>query len=72
MVLVSQAWVKQSKYELGMSWWPVHLGCLMLIVVLFAWRLNVNSRLHPLQLWAALFRRKPKKCAQQILPGGAL
>lgn len=65
MVLVSQAWVKQSKYAFTMAWWPVHLGCLLLITVLFAWRLNVNSRLHPLRLWAALFRRRPQKCVQQ-------
>ena len=72
MVLVSQAWVKQSKYELSMSWWPIHLGCLILIIVLFAWRLNVNSRWHPLQLWAVLFRRRPQKRTRQSVPGGAL
>jgi lipopolysaccharide export system permease protein len=72
MVLVSQAWVKQSKYELSMSWWPIHLGCLILIIVLFAWRLNVNSRWHPLQLWAVLFRRRPQKRTRQGVPGGAL
>jgi len=62
MVLVSQAWVKQSKFSLTMAWWPVHLGCLALISILFAWRLNVNSRFHPLQLWANMFQRKKSKC----------
>ena len=58
MVLVSQAWVKQSKLSLFVAWWPIHLGCLTLTALLFAWRLNVNSRFHPLQLWAGLFRKK--------------
>jgi lipopolysaccharide export system permease protein len=71
MVLVSQAWVKQSKYHLNMSWWPVHLGCVLLIAVLFAWRLNVNSRFHPLQLWAMLFRKRAKPCAPKIVKGSA-
>ncbi len=60
MVLVSQAWVKQVKVSLSMAWWPVHMGCLLLIVALFAWRLNVNNRFHPLQVWALLFRKKIK------------
>ncbi|MET3108851.1 lipopolysaccharide export system permease protein [Oxalobacteraceae bacterium GrIS 2.11] len=72
MVLVSQAWVKQSKFGINMSWWPVHLGCLLLITLLFAWRLNVNSRLHPQRLWAMLFRRRARKCAQtSMAEGGA-
>jgi len=71
MVLVSQAWVKQSKYHLNMSWWPVHLGCVLLIAVLFAWRLNVNSRIHQLHLWAMLFRKRAKPCAPKIVKGSA-
>lgn len=68
MVLVSQAWVKQSKFPLAMAWWPIHFGCILLIAGLFAWRLNVNSRYHPLQIWASLFRRKRSaRCA----PGSA-
>ncbi len=58
MVLVSQAWVKQAKVSLWMSWWPVHLVCIILIALLFSWRLNVNSRYHPLQIWAQLIRKK--------------
>jgi lipopolysaccharide export system permease protein len=58
MVLVSQAWVKQSKASLLMSCWPVHVVCILLITGLFAWRLNVNNRYHPLRIWAALVRKK--------------
>ena len=71
MVLVSQAWVKQSKSELYLSWWPVHLAVLALIAILFSWRLNVNSRFHPLQLWSVLFRRRKNKCAKQGVQGMA-
>lgn len=61
MVLVSQAWVKQSQLPLSLSWWPVHVFFLLLITLLFAWRLNVNSRYHPRQLWAQLARKKPNQ-----------
>jgi lipopolysaccharide export system permease protein len=54
MVLVSEAWVAQSKFSFAFALWPVHLFFVFLIVVLFSWRLNVNSRYHPLQLWARL------------------
>ena len=56
MVLVSQAWVKQGKMPLMMAWWPVHAVTLVVISLLFAWRLNVNSRYHPLQIWSRLLR----------------
>jgi len=58
MVLVSAAWVLQSQYSLAFSWWPIHLFFVLLITILFSWRLNVNSRYHPLQLWATLLRKK--------------
>lgn len=58
MVLVSEAWVLQSKYAFAFSWWPIHLVFILLITVLFLWRLNVNSRYHPLQLWARLVRQR--------------
>ena len=58
MVLVAQAWVRQSKATLLLAWWPVHLVCILLIIFLFAWRLNVNSRFHPQQVWATFFRKK--------------
>lgn len=71
MVLVSQAWVKQSTFTLLMAWWPIHLVCLLLIAVMFAWRLNVNSRLHPGQLLARLTRRHDKPTlpsAKKVVP----
>lgn len=58
MVLVSEAWVMQSKFSLGFSLVPIHLFFAFLTTVLFAWRLNVNHRYHPLQLWGKLVRKK--------------
>jgi lipopolysaccharide export system permease protein len=56
MVQVSGSWVSQSKYSLALAWWPIHLFFVLLIMGLFSWRQNVNSRYHPLQLWARLVR----------------
>lgn len=60
MVLVSQAWVNQSKFSFVFSLLGIHLFFIVLVLVLFSWRLNVNSRYHPLQLWAKLGRRPHK------------
>jgi lipopolysaccharide export system permease protein len=39
-----------------MSWWPLHLAALVLIVLLFVWRNNTNLRWHP-SVWLALARK---------------
>ena len=36
-----------------MAWWPLHLFVALCVLALFAWRLNVNHRYHPLVLWNA-------------------
>lgn len=58
MVLVSQAWVRQSEFPLTLAWWPIHGFFILLIALLFAWRLNINSRWHPISLWTKLIRRR--------------
>jgi len=52
MVSYFQASVLQGKLSFGVAWWPIHLAALLLIVAMFSWRLNVNSRFHPLVLWS--------------------
>ncbi|NMM38966.1 MAG: LPS export ABC transporter permease LptF [Glaciimonas sp.] len=52
MVSFFQALVVQSKLPFGIAWWPIHLIALLLIAVLFSWRLNVNSRFHPSVIWS--------------------
>ncbi|CAN5839124.1 LPS export ABC transporter permease LptF [soil metagenome] len=63
MVNIVQAGVVQDRLAFGMAWWPVHLFALILVVLMFSWRLTVNSRLHPLVLWShmkACMRGKEK------------
>lgn len=50
--------VKQEKLSFAMAWWPLHLFALVTVIVLFAWRLNVNHRWHPATLWSAYKRRR--------------
>ena len=41
-----------------MAWWPLHLLAALAVLALFAWRLNVNHRWHPLVLINAWKRRR--------------
>jgi lipopolysaccharide export system permease protein len=54
---LAEASVKQDKLSFGMAWWPLHLTAALCVLVLFAWRLNVNHRYHPLVLLAAYKQR---------------
>lgn len=56
MVSVFQAAVVQKKLPLFLAWWPIHGAALVLVVALFLWRLKVNSRYHPLNVWATVKR----------------
>ena len=55
---VIEASVKQGRLSFGMAWWPLHLLALLAVVALFAWRLNVNHRYHPLVLLASFKRAR--------------
>jgi lipopolysaccharide export system permease protein len=56
LVSVFQAGVAQGRLSFAMAWWPVHMLGAVMIVLLFSWRVNVNSRLHPLVLLRAIKR----------------
>ena len=66
---VIEASVKQGRLSFGMAWWPLHLLALLAVVALFAWRLNVNHRFHPLVLLASFKRArragKPSKAVSK-------
>ena len=51
---IFQAAVVQGRMSFGIGWWPMHLVVLAIIALLFLWRLNVNSRCHPLVMWSAV------------------
>ena len=56
MISVFQAGVVQGRMSLALGWWPMHVLALATIAMLFSWRLNTNSRYHPLVLWAIVKR----------------
>ncbi|MES2127203.1 MAG: LPS export ABC transporter permease LptF [Pseudomonadota bacterium] len=57
LIKLTEASVKQGKASFGSAWWPLHLVAALCVLALFAWRLNVNHRYHPLVLWSTLKRR---------------
>lgn len=50
--------VKRQRLEFAMAWWPLHLVVALIILALFAWRLNVNHHYHPLVLLNGWKRRR--------------
>jgi lipopolysaccharide export system permease protein len=56
MVSVFQAAVVQERMQLTLAWWPIHLVAAILTVLLFSWRLFINSSYHPAIVWGALKR----------------
>jgi len=58
LIKVAEASVKQGRVGFGVAWWPLHLLAALAVVGLFAWRLNVNHRYHPLVLLASFKRAR--------------
>lgn len=56
MISVFQAAVVRNRMPLLMAWWPIHVLVVAVIAALFLWRLNMNSRYHPLVAWASFKR----------------
>ncbi|HCE09503.1 MAG TPA: LPS export ABC transporter permease LptF [Oxalobacteraceae bacterium] len=56
LVNVLQAAVVQGRLSLMVAWWPLHLLAALMALALFAWRLGMNSRHHPLAVWRACKR----------------
>jgi lipopolysaccharide export system permease protein len=56
MLSYAQATVVQNRSSLMLAWWPVHLVALLVVVIFFSWRLQVNSRYHPLVVWSMIKR----------------
>lgn len=64
MVNVFQNAVAYGQMPFFLAWWPAHAFAGLAVAALFSWRLNVNSRYHPLVIWNAFmrkirFRRQP-------------
>ncbi|GAA4027334.1 LPS export ABC transporter permease LptF [Actimicrobium antarcticum] len=56
MVSLMQATVVQGKLSIWIAWWPIHLLALLIVGLLFSWRLNMNSAYHPLLWWSKIKR----------------
>ncbi|OWW22380.1 LPS export ABC transporter permease LptF [Noviherbaspirillum denitrificans] len=56
MASVFQAAVVQKRLAFEAAWWPLHLVAAIMIVLLFSWRLFVNSEYHPATKWGAFKR----------------
>ena len=66
LVKLTEASVAQGKASFGAAWWPLHAIVALGVLVLFAWRLNVNHRYHPLVLLNGLkHRRAPREVASK-------
>ncbi|MBA5637191.1 LPS export ABC transporter permease LptF [Duganella sp. LX20W] len=61
LVKLFEASVKQGRFGFALSWWPLHLIAGLAVLGLFAWRLNLNHRYHPLALLAAFKRTGARK-----------
>ena len=62
LVKLTEASVAQGKASFGAAWWPLHTLVALGVLALFAWRLNVNHRYHPLVLLNAFkHRRAPRE-----------
>lgn len=62
---LAEASVRRGKTDFMLAWWPLHVLVLVWVLVMFAWRLNVNHRYHPMAMLAAFKRR------HQAAPPGA-
>lgn len=58
LVKATEGSVKLGKASFGAAWWPLHLFVALGALALFAWRLNVNHRYHPLMVLSAWKRRR--------------
>ena len=53
MVSFFQAAVARGKFGFALAWWPIHVFVGAVAVILFMWRLGVNSRYHPMVIWSS-------------------
>ncbi|MES2741074.1 MAG: LPS export ABC transporter permease LptF [Pseudomonadota bacterium] len=56
LVKVVESSVRHERLSFGAGWWPLHVLAALAVLLLFAWRVNVNHRYHPLVLLASFKR----------------
>jgi len=50
--------VQGGKISFALGWWPLHLITALVVLAMFAWRLNLNHPYHPLAMLAAMKRSR--------------
>lgn len=71
LVKMVEATVKKDKLDFALAWWPLHLVVALIVLLLFAWRLNVNHRYHPLVRINAWKRRRMLRKSPELAGGAA-
>src|SRR5690606_38968992 len=46
-----------GQLPVSLAWWPLHVAAGLMIAALFAWRMKINSRYHPMVVWNAIVRK---------------
>jgi lipopolysaccharide export system permease protein len=64
MISVVRVAVIQGRVSFSVGWWVVHSVVALIALILYMWRINVNSPYHPLALWAALRRGSKSRQAK--------
>ncbi|GGC70257.1 LPS export ABC transporter permease LptF [Undibacterium terreum] len=70
LVNIVQASVVQGRMAFSMAWWPLQAAALVFVALAFAWRINVNSRMHPLVLWSGFKGCFHSKKAEKMASAG--
>jgi lipopolysaccharide export system permease protein len=68
LVKLAEGSVAKGRLEFAYAWWPLHLIVGLWVLAMFAWRLNVNHRYHPMVMWAAFKRRRRAVPAAAVAP----
>lgn len=56
LVKVVQEMVRQGRWPFMIASWSIHAIVIIVVTLMFLWRLNINSPYHPLMLWSAVKR----------------
>lgn len=58
LVKLMEGVVQGGKISFALGWWPLHLITALVVLAMFAWRLNLNHPYHPLAMLAAMKRSR--------------
>ncbi|WP_310184189.1 LPS export ABC transporter permease LptF [Duganella sp. 3397] len=58
LVKLMEGVVQGGKISFALGWWPLHLVTALVVLAMFAWRLNLNHPYHPLAMLAAMKRSR--------------